>query len=177
MLATESPPLTIIEEMEVMLLRLGFSQTVAQKLLDDKGIHSPWTIASLSDKEFVIISMIREPGGLVSDKMPESGNQISIIIAKNLKLAVFMFKMMKCCSKAYYIKYVNSISVLQHQHQWKLEQKKADNTKVPKIDKNDWMRTMETIVLHLKLVKGARGAPLAYVVQCHITLIWCLSEP
>ena len=33
------------------------------------------------------------------------------------------------------------------------------------MDKNNWAKTMERIVLHLKLVLGV---PLAYVVQCHI---------
>ena len=45
--AAESPPLTIIEEVEEMFLRLGFSQMVAPKLLDDQGIDSPQTLTSL----------------------------------------------------------------------------------------------------------------------------------
>ena len=33
--ATDSPPTMIVKEMEEMFLRLDFSQTVAQKLVDD----------------------------------------------------------------------------------------------------------------------------------------------
>ena len=63
-LATESLPSTIIIEMEEMFLRLGFSQTVAMKLLDDQGIDSPQTLASLSDKDIATIcNMIRRAGG------------------------------------------------------------------------------------------------------------------
>ena len=39
--ATTSLPLTIIEEIEEMFLRLGFSQTVAMKIKDDQEIDSP----------------------------------------------------------------------------------------------------------------------------------------
>ena len=53
--AAPSPPPTIIQEMEVIFLRLGFSQTVAMKLVDDQGINSPWTLASLSDEDIATI--------------------------------------------------------------------------------------------------------------------------
>ena len=90
--AAESLPPTVVEEMEEMLLRLDFSQTVAMKLVNDQWIDSPWTLASLSDKDIAIISnVIRRLGGLVSRKKPDRGNQISILGAKNLKLAAFMF--------------------------------------------------------------------------------------
>ena len=35
---------------------------------------------------------------------------------------------------------------------------KDDNLKVPKADKSNWAKTMEAIVLHLKLIRGARGS-------------------
>ena len=37
----EIPPLVIKDEMQEMFLRLGFSQTIAQKLVEDQGISSP----------------------------------------------------------------------------------------------------------------------------------------
>ena len=67
-----------------------------------------------------------------------------------MKLSAFMFKSMDCCSKAYGKKHVNSTSVLEYQHPWELKQKKTD-TEVPKVDKNNWAKTMENIVLHLNL--------------------------
>ena len=100
--ATESLPPTIIEEMEEMFFRLGFSQTVAMKLVDYQWIHSPWTLASISDEDnATICGVIRRPGGLMRRMMPDRGNQISILVAKNLKLTALMFKSMECCSKAY----------------------------------------------------------------------------
>ena len=69
-------------------------------------------------------------------KMPDRGNRNSILAAKNMKLAAFMFQLMEHCSKVYDIKHVDNTSVLQYQHQWELEQKKVDYTEMAKIDKN-----------------------------------------
>ena len=84
--------------------------------------------------------------------MPVRHNQNSVLVAKNLKFTVFMLKMMEHCFKAYNIGCDNNTSVLQYQHQWELEQKKADDTEAPKVDKNNRAKTMENIVLHLRLV-------------------------
>ena len=75
---------------------------------------------------------------------------------------------MENCSKDYKVRGVNSTSVLQYQQQWELEQKKTDETKAPKVDKNNWAKTMANIVLHLMLMRGMRGVLLAYVVQNHV---------
>ena len=106
---TTGNPSSIIKEMEEMFLRLRFSQLVTQKLVDDQGIDSPRTLTDFSDLEIATIcNVIRMPGGLVSGKMPDSKNQISILIAKNLELAAFMFKMMECCSRTYGMRCINS---------------------------------------------------------------------
>ena len=77
--------------------------------------------------------MIQRPGNLTSsEKMPDRGNQISILAMKNLKLAAFMFKSMGHCSKDYNITCVNRTSVLKYQHQWVLEQKKTEDLELPK---------------------------------------------
>ena len=89
------------------------------------------------------------------------------LVEKNLKLEAFLLKTLEHCSRAYDIRHVNSTYVLTYQHQWELEQKKSDNLKVPKFDKGDQAKTMEKIVLHLKLVREVRGVPLAYVVWHH----------
>ena len=114
----ESPPPTIIEKIEEMFLRLSLSQTVAMNLVDNQGIVSTQTQASLSDEEIATIcDVIRRPSGLLSRKMPDRRNQISVMAAKNLNLAAFMFKSMEHCSKAYHNGCVNSASVLKYQHQ------------------------------------------------------------
>ena len=73
--ARESPLPTIVEEIEEMFLRLGFSQPVAMMLVDDQKIDSPRTLASLSNKDINSIhNLIRRPDGLVSGKMPDMAN-------------------------------------------------------------------------------------------------------
>ena len=73
---------------------------VAQKLVYDQGIDSPWTIASLSDEDITVIwDVIRRPGSLVGSKVPHRVNHISFLEVKNLKLTSFMFKPMEHCSR------------------------------------------------------------------------------
>ena len=62
---------------------------------------------------------------------------------------------------AYDTRHVDSICVLQHQHQWELEKKKTVDFKAPKVDKNNWAKNIENIVLHPMLVRGERGTLLA----------------
>ena len=92
-----------------------------------------------------------------------------------------MFKTMEHCSKDYRIQDFNSTSVLCYQHQWELKQKISDNIKVPKVDKNNLEKTMENIVMYLKLVRGMRGTLLAYLAppqgSPHLPWIWPLPEP
>ena len=76
--------------------------------------------------------------------------------------------MIKWCPKPYDIYYANIIRVLGCQYYWELEQKKRDDLELPRIDKHKWMKTMQVIVPHLKLMKGMRCAPLAYAVRQHV---------
>ena len=76
--------------------------------------------------------------------MPDMGNQIPILAAKNSKLAAFIFKLMDHCSKTCNISCVGSVTVLQFQHQWEQEQKGPDDTKAPKLDKNNWGKLWRT---------------------------------
>ena len=145
--ATECSPLTIIKQMEMIFLKLGFSQVVSDMLVYDQEIYSPLILASLSNEEIIMIyDVIRRPGGLVGHKTLDRGNQISVLAMKSMKLTAFMLMTLECCARAYDIKYVNSTFVLTYQHQWELEQKKLDDLKVPKVDKNNgqklWAKTM-----------------------------------
>ena len=114
--AAPSPPPTITKEMEEMFLRLGISQVVVLKLVEDQGIDSPWMLASLSDEDITTVcDVIHRPGELVNGKTPDRGSQISVLAAKNLKLVAFTFKTMEHCSKDYRIQDINSTSVLCYQ--------------------------------------------------------------
>ena len=94
--------------------------------------------------------------------MPAKGSQISILAARSIKFPTFMFKTMEHC--------FNSRAVLEYQHQWDLEQKKTDKPEMLRVDKSNWARTIEAIMLHLKVV----GIPLAYVVGQHVKVVYIL---
>ena len=53
---------------------------------------------------------------------------------------------------------------------------KTDDLRVPKVDKNDWTITMDNMILHLKLVRGVRCVPLAYVIRHHIKVANILTR-
>ena len=95
-----------------MFHRLGFSQVVTKKLVEDQGIYSQQTLANLFEED--ICDVIGRHCGLVDSKMPDRWNQISLLAAKNLKFGVFVFKSMECCSKPYDMKHVNSKEVLEY---------------------------------------------------------------
>ena len=128
------PPPPTVKKMGEMFLRLDFSQTMAMKLVDVKGIDSPWTLANISDEDIATVcDMICRPSRSVSRKTPNRRIQIFVLAMKNLKLVVFTFKTRERCTKDYKIRYVSIMSMLQYQHQWELEQKKIDNAVAPKL--------------------------------------------
>ena len=116
--AVASPSPTINDEILQMFIRLLFSHMVAETLVEDQAIDCPKTLASLSDNDIIAIcEEIRGPGGLIGRRISDRGNQISVLVMISLKLAMFMFKMMECCSKPYNIYCVCNRSVLQYHHQ------------------------------------------------------------
>ena len=53
---------------------------MTQKLVEDQGIDSPWTLVSLFDEVISAISeVIRSPGGLVGGRTPDRENQFSAL--------------------------------------------------------------------------------------------------
>ena len=110
--AIECLPLIIDKERQLMFLRLGFSQMVAQKIVEFQGIDSPWTLACHSDDVSAICAVIRRSGILVSGGTSDRRAQIPILAAKNLNLPMLLFKMMEHSTKPYNMKCVNSRQVL-----------------------------------------------------------------
>ena len=82
------------------------------------------TLARLTDNKIVAIcDVIRRPSGLVSGKTSGRGDQISIPVAQNLKLNVFVFKTMEPSSMPYDTYHIHRKSLLQYQHKWEFEQR------------------------------------------------------
>ena len=71
------------------------------KDVDDQGIDSPWNLASHSDEDInAICDMIKRSCGSLVLKY-QTGSHISVLVAKNLKLVAFLFKMMEHCSRTF----------------------------------------------------------------------------
>ena len=85
--------MAIRDEMQVIFIRLLFSQMMAEKLVLDQGMASLKTLVSLSDDNItVLFDITKWPVDVVSGRMIDRENEISIQAAKNLKLSWFMFK-------------------------------------------------------------------------------------
>ena len=64
--------------MQLMFVSLIFSQTVAKKLLEEKGTDFPDTLANLSGDDITsICNVILRSGGLVTRRIPDKGNETS----------------------------------------------------------------------------------------------------
>ena len=99
--------------------------------------------------------------------MPGMEKDVSVMMAKNIKLTAFMFKLMEHCSKAYDIRGVNITSSLEPQQQWNLDQKRNKTLGCSWLT-NNWAKTMENIVSNLKLKRGVGGTAPAYAVSQHV---------
>ena len=134
-----------------MFIRLLFSQMVVNKLVRDQGICSPKTLVSISGEVITAIcDVIRRYGGLVDTRKPYRGHQISLLVAKNLKLTMLIFKLIKQCSNHHDIYHVNSRRVLEYQDQGSWDRK----DKQPQSAQEQLGKDHEAIILHLMLIRG-----------------------
>ena len=52
-----------------------------------------------------------------------------------------------------------------------MEQKNADKIKLPKLDKNNWAKAMEAIMINLRIAKGLLGFLLGLVAKQHVKVV------
>ena len=83
---------------------------------------------------------------------------------------MFMFMTMECYHKPYDIYHVHSRRVIEYQHQWEMEQIKIDDLH------EYWTKTIEAIVLQLKLTRGVQVVPLTCVVRQHVKVVHIRPE-
>ena len=84
-----------------------------------------------------ISDIIRRPRCLISGRIPDRRNLISILVAKNLNLASFAFK------KYININCVNKRVVLKLQHQWGLKNKYIEDLSLSKVNRTNRAKTIE----------------------------------
>ena len=75
-----------------MYIRLGFRPEAAKLLIREQGLDSPDRLRVLTDENVDdICNVVRKPGGKNADRMPDRGQQVSVIVQENLKLSAFLF--------------------------------------------------------------------------------------
>ena len=75
-----------------MYLQLGFSSVAARFLIKEQRLDSPERLRVLQEEVIDdICNGMRKPGRNNANRMPDRGQQVSVIAQENLKLAIFLF--------------------------------------------------------------------------------------
>ena len=78
--------------LQAVYIWLDFSPEAAMKLVREQGLDSPERLRVLPDKNVNdICYVMRKPGGKNVDRMPNRGQQVSVIAQEKLKLVAFLF--------------------------------------------------------------------------------------
>ena len=108
---------------------------------------------------------MRKPGGKNANRVPDRGQQVSVISQKNLKLTGFLFGYWWRCTFDCEVMGVREDTV----HLLAGQNRHKDNDKdpfiLPKVNESDMGGTIEDIKKYLRLYQGVVRAPLAYVIR------------
>ena len=97
--------------------------------------------------------------------MHNKGQQVSVIVQENLKLAAFLFHHSWRCIFDWEVMGVNEDTVHLPAGQKKLEDKYKDPDVLPKINKSDMAGKLEAIKAYLISHQGVMRAPLAHFIR------------
>ena len=112
----EQGPEIIALLLQYIYIQLGFSPKAAKLLIREQGVESPDMLRVLADKNVDdICNVMSKPGGKNAHVMPYKGQQVSVIVQENLKLASFIFhhrwREMHLCLRSYGSEWGHSVSV------------------------------------------------------------------
>ena len=98
--------------LQYIYIQLEFSPKAAKLLIKEQGIDSPERLRVLADKNVDdICNIMRKPGGMNAHEMLYKGQQVSVIVQENLKLASFIFHNRWRCTFAWEDMAVNGVTV------------------------------------------------------------------
>ena len=151
-------------KLQDMYIWLGFSPEAVKLLIREIGLDSPERPRALTNKNVNdICNVMRKLGGKNADGMPNRGQQVSLIVHENLKLAIFLLHHRWRCTLDWEITGVNEETKHLLAGQKKLKDKYRDLDVLPMINKSDMVGTMEAIKEYFRSHHGAIWAPLAYI--------------
>ena len=113
-------------------------------------------------------NVMRKPGGKNADRMPNRGQQVSVIAKENLKLAAFLFHHRWRCTIDWEVTGVHEDTM----HLLAGQKRLKDEYKHPevflRINKSDVAGKLETIEEYLRSCHGVMRVPPAYIIRKNI---------
>ena len=149
-----------------MYIRLGFCPEAAKFFVTEQGLDSPEGLQVLTDKNVDdICNTMRKPGGKNANGMCGRGQQVSVLVQENLKLAFFLFHHKWRCILEWEMTGVNENRLCLMTGQKKLKDEYKDLDMLPKINKSDMVGMMEAIEEYRRLHHEVIRAPFSYIIR------------
>ena len=160
--------------MRQMYQRLGFTEAAANSILNAQGVRTLDDLYDLDETRCAnLCKNLRRPGGTIPNpaaqgnnaappNIPNPGHAIPEAAEHNLTMAVYFLNHRKRVSRPVQPGDVTLVSIRALRELKRAEDNHENPTKLPKIDPNDWPRTIEGIQDYLRRYLGSTGIPLAY---------------
>ena len=134
-----------------MFIQIRFSPEAAKLLNSEQGLDSSERLRVLTDKNVNDnCNIVKKQGSKNADKMPDRGQQVSVIAQENLKLVAFLFHHRWRYTLDWEIMEVHEDTVCLLAGKKKLEDDYEDPNVLPKINKLDMAGTMKAIKEYLR---------------------------
>ena len=124
-----------------------------------------------------ICNVMRKPGGKNADGMPNRGQQVSIIAQESLMLAAFLFHHRWQYTFDRQVTGVHEDTVHLLAGQKKPKDKYKDPDVLPKINKSDMAKAIETTEEYIRSPQGVTRALLEYIIRKTIIVLTCGEYP
>ena len=130
-------------QLQDMYIKLTFSPKKAMLLIRKQRQDSLERLRVLTDKNGDdIFNVMRKPGGQNAGRMPDRGQQVSVIAQENMKQAAFLFHHRLRCTLNWKVMGVCEDAVHLLAEQKKLKDEYKASHMLPKIKKSDMAETM-----------------------------------
>jgi hypothetical protein len=175
-----APAAPIVVEPSILqaLVRLGFTQECAEKIVDVHLIETPEDLSELTDDDVVkLCGALRKPGGVDEDGDPNTGFEVSIKGQIQLQNAAAFCRVRLMCRDPGFCPNFITTSNTAPYRQFRIEDDAwEDPTTLPKINPSDWAKTFEQMYEYARLCKGLDGVLLSCVIKANDDMVYTLSS-
>ena len=162
--------------MRQMFIHLGFSQAVATSIVNNHGIVTLTDLLCFEASDIdALCKNIQCPSGTIAGRnnhqVPNPGMPVSTMAQSNLKLATFwIMHRLERVQRSTAPSDVTRAAIDPFMWQQKTKDTYEAPTEPPKIDENNWAKTIEAMDEWLHLIPGECRLPLAYMLRKDIGL-------